>query len=85
MVKKNLPIILKGSGEKPTIDCPHCFAHISHVEVVEERHGVMNIGGEIEYDLNSDNNGAPTYFCPQCQEEIEEADMTLITDPAELR
>jgi len=84
MVKKNLPIILKGSGEKPTIDCPHCFAQISHVEVTEERHGVMNIGGEIEYDLNSDNNGAPTYFCPQCQEEIEEADMTLIPDPAEL-
>jgi len=84
MVKKNLPIILTGSGEKPTIDCPHCFAHICHVEVVEERHGVMNICGEIEYDLNSDNNGAPTYFCPQCQEEIEEADLTLIPDPAEL-
>jgi len=48
MVKKDLQPILKESGEKPTIDCPHCFAHIRHVEVVEERHGIMNIGGEIE-------------------------------------
>jgi len=84
MVKKNLPIILKGAGKKSTIDCPHCFAHISHVEVMEERHGVMNIGGEIEYDLNSDNNGAPKYFCPQCQEEIEEADLTLVPEPVVL-
>lgn len=61
------------AGEKPTIDCPHCFAYISHVEVIEERHGVMNIGGEIEYDLNSDNNGSPRYFCPMCQDEIEES------------
>lgn len=84
MVKKDLPPILKRSGEKPTIHCPHCFAQISHVEVAEERHGTMNIGGEIEYDLNSDNNGALRYFCPQCQEEIEEVDMTLVPEPAEL-
>jgi hypothetical protein len=85
MVKKNLPPIPKGSGDKPTIYCPHCFAQISHVEVVEERHGVMNIGGEIEYDLHSDNNGAPRYFCPQCQEEIEEVNLTLVPEPAELK
>ncbi|MBU4223086.1 MAG: hypothetical protein KKA10_15960 [Euryarchaeota archaeon] len=30
MVKKDLTPILKGSGEKPTIDCLHCFAQISH-------------------------------------------------------
>ncbi len=69
---------------KLIIHCPHCFAHISHVEVTEERHGVMNIGGEIEYDLNSDNNGAPRYFCPQCQEEIEEVNLTLVPEPTEL-
>jgi len=45
----------------------------------------MNIGGEIEYDLNSDNNGAPRYFCPQCQEEIEEVNQTLVPEPAELK
>jgi hypothetical protein len=81
MVEKDLPPILKGSGEKPTIDCPHCFAQI---KVVEERHGTMDIGGEIEYDLNSDNNGAPRYFCPQCQEEIEEVDLALVPEPAGL-
>jgi|GEM_PF-1263741 len=85
MVKKDPPPILKVIGERPTIDCPHCFAQISHVEVTEERHGVMNIGGEIEYDLNSDNNGAPRYFCPQCQEEIEEVNQTLVPEPAELK
>ncbi len=84
MVNKDVPPIIKGSGEKATIDCPHCFAQISHVEVMEERHGVMNIGGEIEYDLNSDNNGAPRYFCPECQEEIEEVNLTLVPEPAEL-
>jgi hypothetical protein len=84
MVEKDLPTILKGSDEKPTIHCPHCFAQISHVDVVEERHGTMNIGGEIEYNLNSDNNGAPRYFCPQCQEEIEEVDLMLVPEPAEL-
>ncbi|MFZ2411568.1 MAG: hypothetical protein WAW23_08365 [Candidatus Methanoperedens sp.] len=63
--------------EKPTIDCPHCFAQISHVEVVEERHGTMDIDGEIEYDLNSDNNGAPRYFCPKCQTEIDESVWTM--------
>ena len=35
----------------------------------------MKIGGEVEYDVNSKNNGAPRYFCPQCQEEIEEVDL----------
>jgi hypothetical protein len=84
MVKKDILPILKGSGEKPTIDCLHCFAQISHVEVVEERHGTMDIGGEIEYDLNSDNNGAPRYFCPQCQEEVEEVDLALVPEPAGL-
>jgi hypothetical protein len=59
--------------KKTGIDCPHCFAHIEHVEAIEERHGVMSIGGEIEYDLNSDNNGSPRYFCPKCQDEIEES------------
>ena len=83
MAKKDLPPILKESGEKPTIDCPHCFAHISHVEVIEERHGVMRIGGEIEYDLNAENNGAPLYFCPQCQEDIEEVDLMPVPEPAE--
>jgi hypothetical protein len=82
MVKKDIPPILKGSGEKPTIDCLHCFAQISHVEVVEGRHGVMNIG-RIEYDLNSDNNGAPRYFCPEYQEEIEEVNLTLVPEPTE--
>ncbi len=53
-------------------------------EIKEERHGIMNIGEEIEYDLNSDNNGASRYFCPQCQEEIEEAYLTLGPEPAEL-
>ncbi len=74
----------KDKGEESntlTIDCQHCFAQISHVEVTEERHGVMNIGGEIEYDLNSDNNGAPRYFCPQCQEEIEEVSLTHVPEP----
>jgi hypothetical protein len=47
MIKKDIPPILKGSGEKPTIHCPHCFVQISHVEVVEERHGTMNIGGRL--------------------------------------
>lgn len=84
MFKKDLPPILKGSVEKPTIHCPHCFAHISHVEIIEERHGTMDIGGEIEYDLNSDNNGAPRYFCPICQEEVEEVDLMLVPEPAEL-
>ncbi len=85
MVKKDIPPILKGSGGKPTIDCPHCFAQISHVEITEEQLGVMNIGGEIEYDLNSDNNGAPRYFCPQCQEEIEEMNLTLVPEPVKLK
>jgi hypothetical protein len=84
MVKKDLPSILKGSGEKPTIECPHCHAHISHVEVIEDRHGTMDIGGEIEYDLNSENNGAPRYFCPICQEEVEEVDLALVPEPAGL-
>ena len=84
MVEKDLTPILKGSVEKPTIHCPHCFAHISHVEIIEERHGTMDIGGEIEYDLNSDNNGAPRYFCPICQEEVEEVDLMLVPEPAEL-
>ncbi|MGB8218665.1 MAG: hypothetical protein WCE94_15310 [Candidatus Methanoperedens sp.] len=74
----------KVADEKPTIDCPHCFAQISHVEVTEERHGVMDIGKEIEYDLNSENNGAPKYFCPVCQEEIEEVELTLVPEPAEV-
>jgi len=39
MVKKDLPPILKMPDEKPPINCPHCFSQISHVEVVEERHG----------------------------------------------
>jgi hypothetical protein len=85
MVKKDLPPIIKGSGEKPTIHCSHCFAQISHVEIAEERHSTMIIGGEIEYDLNSDNNGAPRYFCPQCQEEIEEVNVTLVPEPAGLK
>jgi len=80
MVELDMPPVIKGSGEKPTIDCPHCFTQISHIEVLEERHGTMNIGEEIEYDLNAENNGTPRYFCPQCQEEIEEA---LIPEPAE--
>jgi hypothetical protein len=71
------------ANEKPTIHCPHCFAQISHAEVVEERQGTMNIGGEIEYDLNAENNGAPQYFCPQCEEEIEEVNLTLVPEPAE--
>jgi hypothetical protein len=54
------------------------------VEVIEERHGVMKIGGEIEYDLNAENNGAPLYFCPQCQEDIEEVDLMPVPEPAEL-
>lgn len=62
MVKKDLPSIPKRSGEKPTIHCPHCFAQISYVEVVEERHSTMNIGEEIEYDFNSDNNGVHDTF-----------------------
>lgn len=84
MVKKDIPLIFKGLGEKPTIDCPHYFTQISHVEIVEERHGTMDIGGEIEYDLNSDNNGAPRYFCPECQEEVEEVDLMLVPEPARL-
>jgi hypothetical protein len=40
MVKKDNPPIPKESSEKSNIDCPHCFAHISHAEVTEERHGV---------------------------------------------
>lgn len=70
--------------EKPTIDCPHCFAKISHVEVTVEQRGVMNIGREIEYGLDSANNGAPRYFCPECQEEIEEVDLKLVPEPAEI-
>lgn len=70
--------------EKPTIACPHCFAQIDHVEVTEERHGTMDIGAEIEYDLDADNNGAPRYLCPMCQEEIEEVDLTLVPEPAEV-
>ncbi len=70
--------------EKPTINCPCCSAQINHVEVIEERHGVMNIGENIEYDLNSENNGAPKYFCPVCQEEIEEDNLTLVPKPVEL-
>jgi len=60
-----------GNG-KPTIDCPHCSAKIDHVEVVQEQHGFMDIGGEIKYDLDADNNGAPRYLCPVCQEEIDD-------------
>ncbi len=74
----------KVATEKPTIDCPHCFAQINHVEVIEERHGVMNLGGEIEYDLNSENNGAPKYFCPVCQEEIDEVELAPVPEPAEV-
>lgn len=73
------------ANEKPTILRPHCFAQISHVEVTKERRGTMNIGGEIEYDINSDNNGAPRYFCPQSQEEIEEANLPFVPEPAELK
>ncbi|CAG0975203.1 hypothetical protein METP3_01742 [Methanosarcinales archaeon] len=50
-------------------------------QIEELKHGVMNIGGEIEYDLNSDNNG---YFCPECQEEIEEVNLILVPEPVEL-
>jgi hypothetical protein len=59
------------AAKKPTIECPLCFVRINYVEVLEERHGTMDIGGEIKYDLNSDNNGSPRYFCPKCQDEIE--------------
>ncbi len=75
----------KAADEKPTIVCPHCFAQISHVEVTEEKHGVLNIGEEVvEYDLNAENNGAPKYFCPVCQEEIEEVKLKLVPEPAEV-
>lgn len=84
MVKKDLLPFLKESGEKPIVDCPHCFAQISHVEVVEERHCTMDIGVGIEYDLNTENNEAPRYFCPICQEEIEEVDLALVPEPAVL-
>ncbi len=60
------------ANEKPTIICPHCSAEIDNVEVVQEQHGFMDIGGEIKYDLNTDNNGAPRYLCPVCQEEIDD-------------
>lgn len=61
------------TAKKPTIECQFCFARIDYVEVIEERHGIMSIGGEIEYDLNSKNNGAPRYLCPRCQEELDES------------
>ena len=60
------------ADEKPTINCPQCSAQIDHVEVLQEHHGFMDIGGEIKYDLNTDNNGAPRYLCPVCQEEIDD-------------
>lgn len=70
MVKKDLLPIPKKSGEKPAIHCPHYFVHISHVEVAEERHGGMKIGGEIEYDLNSNNNGLHDTFARNAKKRI---------------
>ena len=66
MVKRDVPLILKGSGEKPTnvhnsMSLFHHF-NMANLEAVG--------AGEIVYDLHADNNKAPTYFCPQCQEEI---------------
>lgn len=77
----------KDKGEESrtlTIDCPNCFVQIGHVEVTEEKHGVMDIGGEIKYDLNAKDNGAPRYFCPECQGEIEEVDLMFVPEPAEV-
>jgi hypothetical protein len=39
---------------------------------VQEQHGFMDIGGDVKYDLDADNNGSPRYLCPVCQEEIDD-------------
>lgn len=75
----------KGATKGKTIGCPHCSAKISFVEVIEEKHGVMNIGeNDVEYDLNAENNGAPKYFCPVCQAEIEESELNPIPETTEV-
>ncbi len=72
MVKRKTSLLLKKGSAKPTVNCPHCSAEIDHVDVVQEQHGSMDIGGEIKYDLDAENNGSPRYLCPVCQEEIDE-------------
>ncbi len=57
----------------PSIFCDHCHEEITHVEIIKEEYGVMDIGKpasyrEDDYDMH--------YFCPKCDLEIEE--LTLI-------